>query len=199
MRRRKQLRRKNEDECDDNNENEDSETYIKCIGTNVYFYSDVSKKTILFLLERMQDAMNNIGTNVPPSERAIYLYIHSDGGEAYAGISAMTHLKTYPCKVVTICDGFLASAATLVFLGGHERRMTKHSHMLIHQLSTSFDGRYAELRDEYKNSTLLMDTMKSIYSTETSIPSEELDECLSNEKIIDAATCIKYNIAHQLI
>lgn len=182
-----------DDECDDDDETK----YVKCIGSSVYFYSDVNKKTVLALMEALAEATKNAADT--PTGRVIYLFIHSDGGEAYCGISAMQHIKNHVCKVVTICDAFVASAATLIFLAGHERRVMRHSHMLIHQLSLSFEGRYADMRDEFSNTTLLMDTYKRIYSETTKIPARELKEYMSNERHIDADTCVKYGIAHAVI
>lgn len=43
-------------------------------------------------------------------------------------------------------------------LGGHERRIGKNAHVLIHQISTNgFWGKYEELKDEMKSCDKLMD------------------------------------------
>jgi len=50
--------------------------------------------------------------------------------------------------LITVADGFCASAATFVLMGSKHRRIMPHAHLLIHQLSTGAMGKYEELKDE---------------------------------------------------
>ena len=50
----------------------------------------------------------------------------------------------------------IASAATFMFLAGKKRFMSPNATVLIHQVSTSFWGKFEDLKDEVKNTTEIM-------------------------------------------
>ena len=182
----------------DDDEDDDKDEYIKTIGTSVYFYTDVTTKNVLKLMERLEEAKEN-GVESQFQKRRIYLYINSCGGDAYAGISAMNMIKNHPCKITTIADGFVASAATLLFLAGKKRYIVAHTQMLIHQLRTSFWGKYDELKDEMKNSTGLMDSLRKIYISTTSLTEEMVNDYLKKEVCFTADECVRYGIASKIL
>jgi ATP-dependent protease ClpP protease subunit len=182
----------------DDDEEDDKDEYIKTIGTSVYFYTDVTKKNVLKLMERLEEAKNN-AIESQFKKRCIYLYINSCGGDAYAGLSAMNMIKNYPCKIITIGDGFVASAATLLFLAGEKRYIVSHTQMLIHQLRTSFWGKYDELKDEMKNSTGLMESLTKIYINTTSLNEETVNDYLKKEVCFSAEECVTYGFASKIL
>ena len=61
--------------------------------------------------------------------------------------------------------GFSLSIVTLSFLSivFSERYMTKHSSILIHQLSGSTWGTYEQMKDHFTNSTFLQKQIRDIY------------------------------------
>ena len=180
---------------EDDGNDDDADDDVQRLGCCIYFYADVSKKSVARLLREMNEAWKeNVVARGPKPHSEIIVYVHSLGGDAYAGLSAMNHLRHFPCRVVTVADGMVASAATLLLLGGHERRIMPHTHVLIHQLRTGFWGKYDELKDEYRNSTLLMESLMDIYTKETSIPRDELETMLRSERCMSAEECVAYGI-----
>ena len=105
------------------------------------------------------------------------------------------------CKVhvQTILDGFCASAATFLSVAASERLMSRHSYMLIHQLSTNFWGKYSEFEDEKQNLDLMMETIKNVYKEHTEVPMKKLDEILKHDLLWDAKTCLKYGLIDDII
>ena len=187
----KRLRRLNEEEEDDS----EPKCHIWSKGPNLYFHSHISKESILKFIEKMHEAVEFVSKGQTfASERRIYVYIHSNGGDVFAGLSAMNHLRTCPCKVTTIVDGFCASAATLMYLGGDERLMMNYSQFLVHQLTTGFFGKYCDLKDELTNSTNLMNTIEDIYLEKTNIPKKKLQELLKGEVSMTTATCLEFGV-----
>ena len=134
--------------------------------------------------------------DTPPK---IFLHIQSSGGDAYAGLSGMTTIHNCRVPVVTIVDGFVASAATFLVLGGHERWMQKHANMLIHQIRTEFWGRYDELKDEMYNSEHLMKMLKTIYKTNSTMPKKTINCILKKEMYLSSSECFNYGLVHLLI
>lgn len=165
-------------------------------GSCVFFYCDVDRKTILRLGSLLREAAEEAirTTSSSPSPPSVRLYIHSDGGDAYAGLSGMHHIRACPVPVTTVADGYVASAATLLLLAGTERVAVPHSHVLIHQLRTAFSGRYDEMRDEFSNSTRLMDTLSRVYQEETSLSKKDVQRHLQTEVCMEVAECIEVGI-----
>ena len=182
----------------DDEQEEKEESSIKVFDNCVYFYAEVSKENIIILREKLDEAKKNANEN-QFKNKVIYLYINSGGGCAYAGISGLNMIKSYSCKIVTIADGFVASAATLLYLAGTKRYITQFSQVLIHQVSTAFYGKYTELKDEVKNSTDLMESFKKFYKSRTNLTPELIDEYLSKELCFTSDECKNYGLAHKII
>lgn len=182
---------------------EEEDTVIEVINNSIYFYDEVSVKSILKLcktLRQIENAMLKLQVDFslekPPT---IFLHIQSTGGEAYAGLSAMNTIENMKVPVTTIVDGFVASAATFIFFGGSERWMQKNSSLLIHQIRTEFWGRFEEQKDDFKNSSSLMEDILSIYTAKSEIPEKKLKRIMKRELNLDATTCAKYKIIHKII
>jgi ATP-dependent protease ClpP protease subunit len=172
-------------------------------GTDVFFWVDVSRQSIIRLVEVLHEATEEAlvakkkklrsGKKVEP---CVHLYIQSYGGDAFAGISAMAHIRNNRVKVVTIADGMVASAATLMLLGGVERYITPFSHVLIHQLTAGFYGKHQDLRDEYLNASNVMRSLSAIYVNETGLSERRVKKMLRKELDLTSDQCIKYGIVH---
>ena len=69
------------------------------------------------------------------------------------GTFAHVAIGTFPTATradYMIIEGEAASAATIISVVADRRVITKNSHMLIHQMSTGFWGKYNEFLDEMK-------------------------------------------------
>lgn len=181
-------------------DSDEDEKLIRVNGPNVYFYASVSKKTMLDLIAKLDEAtVNAIKNTTALVQPKVYLYIHSSGGDAFVGLSAMAHIQNRPIPVVTIADGFVASAASLILLSVKERYILPNTHILIHQLRTMFWGKYEELLDEVTNSKLLMEAIVHIYKKETTIPHKKLGELLKKEINLSAQQCIKCGLVNDIL
>ena len=168
-------------------------------GVAVYFHTDVTKASVLALLKCVREASACATQHTHPLHKpTVYLYIHSGGGDAYAGLSGMDHLLHNSVPITTVADGMVASAATFLLLAGSHRIAFRHSFLLIHQLSTGFEGKYAEMLDEVHNSHALMDTLRSIYRERTSLPPKRMERLLHKEVTMDAEHCLKDGFVHEL-
>lgn len=184
------------DEKDEEEEEEELEVWRK--NSSVYFYSDVNRASVAKLIKLLCEASECSVQNTPPlGEPRVHLFIHSDGGDAYAGLSAMDHVACNPVEIITIADGFVASAASLILLGSDTRYIMPHAHVLIHQLRTGFIGKYDELRDEMQNSEGLMKSFRTIYKDKTTMDPRQIDALLCKELNLDADDCLRYGIAHR--
>lgn len=184
-------------------ENDDTDNEIKVVNNHIYFYSDVSRSNILKLVNailtleyKMISLKNEYSLTEYPK---IYIHLQSDGGDAYAGLSAMDAIRSCKVPVVTIVDGFVASAATFILLGGTERKMNSNSHILIHQIRTWFAGKYTDLCDEMENCKNLMDMLKNAYRQNSKIPTKKIDNILKKELYLSPGECLQYNLIDEIL
>ena len=166
-------------------------------GNRVYFYEDISRESVIRLKEELEKTMNEcvkIGMEYKIEPR-IELHLYSNGGDVFMGLDVYNFIKRSEVAIDTYIDGMIASAATFIYLGGEKRFISEYNHMLIHQLSTSFWGKYEDLSDEFKNSKSLMECIKDLYKQNTTIPKKILDELLRRELLLNTDECLKYKIA----
>ncbi len=171
-------------------------------GSTIFFYTGVNKPHIL----EMNKHLHNLETKhlteacrLKIESPPIRLRINSGGGLIVAGVAGMDNIRALKAPVYTIVDGFCASAATFFSVVGKKRFITENSFMLIHQLTTSFWGKYEEFEDEKKNLDLMMQMIKSVYGKYTDIPSKELDKILKRDLMLNAKKCLKWGLVDEII
>ena len=180
-------------------EDEDDFSDILCIRDSVYFYADINNRNVLKLLQKLNEANEFVAKAMSPADdRRVYLYINSPGGDVFAGFSAMDHLWWNPIPVVTVVDGFVASAGTFLLLGGTERKAMCNSRILIHQLSATFWGKFNDLLDEVKNSQELMKSVKDLYTEQTNMSRARVEELLQKELHMNASQALKYGFVDEV-
>ena len=173
------------------------------VGRNrIYFYSEVSRPKNLELnknIATMSNTLYNRGQSLQTDPGRIFLHINSFGGSVFAGMSSVDYILNSKIPITTVIDGCAASAATIMSVVGHHRVMHKHSFMLIHQISSAMWGKFEEMKDDMKNSELLMDTIIKIYEEHTRIPRSELETILKRDIWWDAKTCLDYGLVDEII
>jgi len=177
------------------------ENDIKVDGNKIYFYKGVSRDSVLNLIgvlnekiKKLKAVISEVGSidNIP-----IYLFINSEGGDYFAGLSAMDHIKNMNYPIYTVIDGMVASAATFISLAGTKRYITRSSWVLVHQIRSWFGGMYTheQLKDEMENSGNIMKSLNIMYSEHTRIPKKKLDQFFKHDLYIDSTQALKYGIA----
>jgi ATP-dependent protease ClpP protease subunit len=167
----------------------------------IYFFTDVTQETCHDLCRKINE-MNkellkfSIQYNCAPPN--IYLYINSLGGDLLSAFGVVDTIKNSRIPVVSIIHGQAASAATIISMSCHKRYITRHSFMLIHQLSTGCQGKYEELYENFKNDTLFMDTLYDLYSEHTSMKKNEIKEALKHDLWWGANECIQKGLVDDI-
>jgi len=184
------------DDDDDSNE----EPNIGSHENNIYFYDDVNTKNIYTLNKLLEEVKTNIINKSLNDKNIDYinLYINSNGGGVYAGLSAMSYIQNLGVDVYTYVDGFVASAATFILLGGKYIYMQKYSNVLIHQMSTGFWGKFDELLDEVANSKIVMNNIKLIYHDNCSLPIDVVNILFKKDVYLTSDECLKYGIINEI-
>jgi ATP-dependent protease ClpP protease subunit len=175
------------------------ESSVLTVRNCIHYSAPVEKRYVLELLKALDEASEAaLQYCTYPTDAVVYLYIHSDGGDAFAGLSAMDHIRNNRVPVVTVADGFVASAATFLLLGGTERKSMRNAKILIHQLSTAFWGKYADLLDEVENSRELMESFRNVYGQHTKLRGKELDSLLKKELHMNAERSLSCGMVDEI-
>ena len=111
----------------------------------------------------------------------INVHINSCGGYTSEGLAIYNTLKSHPAKVVTYCDGFACSAASLVFMAGDERIMGAASALMIHNAWSQTEGNAAQMRQQADVLEKISQAAGNAYAEKVSISREELDALLDGD------------------
>ncbi len=184
-------------------QNVSPEKHISVQDNKIYYYAGVNRNSVSELNKKIGEIesksltlKNTLDLDESPP---IKVFINSGGGSITAGISSMDTMLRCKVPVHTYVDGFAASAATFLSVVGSYRAMSRHSYMLIHQLSSSFWGTYANFEDEKQNLDLMMNTIRDVYKKYTKVPMKELSEILKHDLLWDARTCKEYGLIDEVI
>lgn len=168
----------------------------------LYFYGPVNQRSCFELKRQMNDMntkLKSLAIQYRIEPPPIHLHIQSQGGSLYHTLYIIDLIRNIDIDVYTYIDGFAASAATLMSVVGKKRYMTKHSLMLIHQLSGTDSGKFNELQDQMSNMSILMNMITNIYLEETKINKTTLAELLKKDLWLDADTCLNYGLVDEII
>lgn len=121
--------------------------------------------------------------------------INSYGGEVSEGVAIYNALKNSPAKVVTRCDGFACSAASIVFAAGDERLMNESSLLMIHNAWTSVLGDANEMRKQADDLDKITELSVKAYMKIVKIDEEELRKLMDSETWIDPNEAVEMGFA----
>lgn len=77
----------------------------------------------------------------------IKIYINSPGGDLFTAIQFMRVLTETEAQVVISVEGACMSAATLIFMCGHQYEISPHSVFMFHNYSSGMAGKGGEMFD----------------------------------------------------
>jgi len=164
---------------------------------HIYFYSEVSDVTCLDLSRKINDLNKellkySIEYDTPPP--SIFLHINSQGGDLLSAFGVVDVIKNSRVPIVSIVTGAAASAATIISMVCHKRYITKHSFMLVHQLSSGFQGKYEEIKDDFDNDKKFMDSLYKLYTEHTTMSEKKIKEVLKHDIWWGSSECIEHGL-----
>lgn len=178
---------------------------VEMKNNHIYFYSNVNRESIYKLVKNIDEItlkLNSLVNDYELENPKIYIHINSFGGSLFAVLACIDKIKKSKIPIITIIEGSCASAATFISLMGHERRMTKSSFMLIHQLSSSFWGKMSEIEDEFYNLQSLTKIIKDLYINNANLPKSgkhSLNNILKHDLWLSSDICKKLGLIDTII
>lgn len=112
----------------------------------------------------------------------INVHINSYGGQVAEGLAIYNELKRHRAKIVTTCDGFACSIASVIFMAGDERVMSGASMLMVHNAMTQVGmANAAELRKAADDIEAITQASKNAYMAAVSITEDELTALMDAE------------------
>ena len=175
------------------------ETDVYTTKNHIYFKTGVCKESIDKLsteIDNLNSKLSNLskratlGTFTP---KPIYLHITTNGGDLLAGFFGYDKIKGSKIPIITVVEGCVASAGSLLSMAGTKRYMTTNSHLLIHQLRTGIIGTYEELVDEKANCNQFMSKLVNLYKDNSNgkMTKTKIKEILKRDIFWDTKTAIE--------
>ena len=147
--------------------------------------SDVSSWSIA---RRLQDI---------PMDAKITVHVNSYGGEVKEGLGIYNALRSR--NVTTICDGFAASAASVIFCAGKRRIMNQASLLFVHQALAVARGNADTFEKEAQDLNKITESAVRAYiESGVTLSEEEIWSLLKWETWISAKEALEWGFATEI-
>lgn len=132
-----------------------------------------------------------------PEDYAITVHINSNGGEVKEGLGIYNVLKSR--TVTTICEGFAASAGSVIFCAGKTRIMQPASLLFIHQASVTANGNADDFEKMAEDLRVITSAAVEAYKESgITVGDDELMAMLRAETWITPEEAVAYGFATQI-
>ena len=202
-----QKKKKNKDNQEEDEDDQWSEL-VTCEDNHIYFYDNINTKNVLTLIKYIKNLNLKLlslkielelkyDTTV---DLCIYLHINSCGGYITDALTAADHIVNSKIPIISIIDGYAASAATFLSIVCNNRQITKSSCMLIHQLSSEISGTFEQLNDDHINNLLLQNKIRQLYIKYSNgkLTNKKLDTILKRDIMWDAEKCLEMGLVDEI-
>ena len=128
----------------------------------------------------------------------INVHINSYGGDVAEGLAIYNVLREHKAQIVTICDGFACSAASVVFMAGDRRVMQPASLLMIHNAWTVAMGNAAQLRKTADDIETITQASVEAYKKVATISEDEIKALMDAETWILPKDAVAYGFATEV-
>lgn len=133
-------------------------------------------------------------------QEEITINIMSDGGDASIGLAFYDRIKNAKAPITTVAYGLVASAATIVFLAGKNRHMTKNSCLFFHEEICSVEDLPVAKATQLVNRCSEVDNQYNVIcEAETGVPKSIWEDWNSKDTYLNPNECLANNICHKIL
>ena len=177
-------------------------------GERAYdIYSRLLKERIIFLTGPIDD---NIASLVCAQllflesenpKKEISFYINSPGGIVWSGLAVYDTMQYISSKIMTICIGQAASAASLLLAAGEKdmRFSLPNSRIMIHQPSGGYQGQVTDLEIQTNEIIKTKKRLNQIYAKHTGKNIKEVELIMERDKYFSPEEAIKFGLIDKIV
>ena len=177
-------------------------------GERAYdIYSRLLKERIIFLTGPIDD---NIASLVCAQllflesenpKKEISFYINSPGGIVWSGLAIYDTMQYISSKIMTICIGQAASAASLLLTAGEKdmRFSLPNSRIMVHQPSGGYQGQATDIEIQTKEIIKTKKLLNEIYAKHADKKLNEIEEIMERDKYFTPNEAIKFGLIDKIV
>lgn len=128
----------------------------------------------------------------------IHVYINSPGGSVPEALAIRTQLKRHRAQIITHCDGFACSAASVIFSAGDRRIMGDASLLMIHNAWTYIEGNAQQLRKQADDLEKINQASVTAYMDCANISEEEIKQYMDEETWLSPEEAVRIGLATEI-
>jgi ATP-dependent Clp protease protease subunit len=170
-------------------------------------YSRLLNERIVFLGTPVTDDIANLivaqllHLQAEDPDKDISLYINSPGGSVYAGLAIYDTMQYIKPDVQTICCGIAMSMGALLLAGGAtgKRMSLPNSKILIHQVSSAFQGQATDIEIHAKEIIDTRNRLDEIMADHTKQDLEKVARDTERDYFMSAVEAKEYGIIDRVI
>lgn len=134
-------------------------------------------------------------------DKDINLYVNSPGGSVYAGLAIYDTMQFIKPDVVTTCVGVAMSMGALILAGGAKgkRFALPNAKILIHQLSSGFQGPAADIEIHAKEALDLRKHLDEILALHTGQSIEKVSQDTDRDYFMTAEESKVYGLIDEVL
>lgn len=176
-------------------------------SNNIFLYETINEQSVLKVRTSIDKKVvahrtflvdNDLDVKSIQSDLHINLYINSYGGSASDAFNLHDYIKRCSIPIYTYVEGIAASAAMLISVAGKKRFMTPNSLLMIQQLSTWFGTSCEDFKDGKSNFDSFITIIKKIYTQNTKLSMEKIDDLLERDTYLNAEECLGYGFVDEI-
>ena len=177
-------------------------------GERAYdIYSLLLKERIVFLGTPINDQVANVIVaqllflDREDPEREIQMYIHSPGGQIYAGLAIYDTMQMIHAPVHTYAVGMTASMGTVLLAAGEpkNRFALPHATVHMHQPLGGAQGQATDIEIHAKEILRLRERLNDILIKHTGQNRERIEHDTERDFFLDAQGAVDYGLADHVL
>lgn len=161
----------------------------------IYLFENINTNVSQDVIIKMQ-CMEEANPKKP-----IWLYLNSVGGYIPAGLAIIDIMEKVSLRtpIYTVAIGEVCSMASLIFVCGTKRFISKNSYFMGHPASFGMHDYSSFVKDRVKYCSELEEKLIKIYKEKTKLTKTDIDKMKTGELWLNAKQCIKKGIADEIL
>ncbi|NMC79508.1 MAG: ATP-dependent Clp protease proteolytic subunit [Chloroflexi bacterium] len=177
-------------------------------GERAYdIYSLLLKERIIFLGTAIDDQVANLIVaqllflSREDPDKEIQMYIHSPGGQIYAGLAIYDTMQMIPNKISTWAVGVTASFGTVLLAAGSKghRYALPHATIHMHQPLGGAQGQASDIEIQAKEILRLKARLNEILSHHTEKSLEAIEHDTERDFYLTSDQAVEYGLVDQVL
>ena len=169
-------------------------------------YSRLLKERIVFLGSEVNSMIANLimaqllYLESEDSDKDIFLYINSPGGEVSAGLAIYDTMQYIKPEVATVCVGQAASMGAVLLAGGAKgkRSALPHSRIMIHQPLGGFQGQASDVEIHAREMLRVKREINTILSHHTGKEAKQLEKDSDRDNFMTSFEAKEYGLIDEV-